>query len=538
MSYGKNSLLRKLIPKSYHFDGYNELNYPNTRDKPKPFFAENVTQIGQYYLTTRIDQSNNLILEYSSVCPSGIISFEPYTLSFESFIELLRKALQENSDFITFDIQTSYQYTDGLCKTCSYKNKDCSSLFRQKPSSVMAAVSFQVSDIKNALSVYFGINKSHTSKGGNTMNKIKKLFGTNFELGMSKDRNISSTLMGVAVRNPENDNWYVFDSIKHTRTNIAGMKMGDFPVFLLPAQTLVVGDLIKMDGKYYYVQAIEQNYITLLGAADGIVRQMLPSECIIPGMNFYTKVVAFDTKTFIDPKSKENVSGNIISAMCLMQWKDGESEFSLDNVDDNSFNGLGKFLPILMASGGTGGLGNMFGTADGGLNLPLLMMMGSGNSSDEADDMIQMMVLSQLLGGANTANSMFGSIPGLTPAVTTPIESASPSNEVYCPHCGSTYSSDVQFCIKCGTHTAVKGKVCSGCGAKLKESAAFCHVCGQKVLTDACPKCGAKTASGANFCSKCGASLTSIQIPVVPNTTEEAKVPTSTVSQSTPTAEE
>lgn len=506
MSHGKSSLLRKLIPKSYHFDGYNELNYPNTRDKPKPFFAENVTPIGHYHLTTRIDSSNNLILEYASVCPSGIISFKPYTLSFESFIELLRKSLAENSDFITFEIQTTYRYADGLCRSCPYKSKDCSSLLKTRPSSVMAAISFEVSDIKNALSVYFGINNTQTLKGGNSMSsKMKKLFGMNFELGMSKDRNIASTLMGVAVRNPENGNWYVFDSIKHTRTNIADMKMGDFPVFLLPAQTLAVGDLTKMDGKYYYVQAIDQNYITLLGAADGIVRQLLPSESLIPGMNFYTKVVAFDTKTFIDPRSKENVSGNIIAAMCLMQWKDGGSEFSLDNVDDNSFNGLGKFLPILMASGGAGGLGNMFGTADGGLNLPMLMMMGSGGGSDEADDMIQMMVLGQLLGGGN-GNSMFGAIPGIAPIVND-TSFTSVADEVYCPSCGATYSSDVQFCIKCGTHTAVKGKVCSSCGATLKDDAAFCHVCGHKVLADTCFKCGAKIMADANFCPGCGTSL-------------------------------
>lgn len=530
MSFDNSSLLRKLIPKSYHFDGYNELNYPNTRDKPKPFFSENVTKIGDYYLTTRIDKLGNLILEYSSVCPNGVISFKPYLLSFESFIQLLKNSIKESSDFITFEIGANYKYTDGFCKNCSYKNKDCSSLLKASPISVMAAVSFDVTDIKNALSVYYDINKPQTIQGGSNMSKkMKKLFGMNFELGMSKDQNIASTLMGVAVKNPENGNWYVFDQVKHTRTNIAGMKMGDFPVFLLPTQTLSVGDLTKMDGKYYYVQGIDQNYITLLGAADGIVRQMLPSECIIPGMNFYTKVVAFDTKTFIDPQSNQNVSGNIIAAMCLMQWKDGDSEFSLDNVDDDSFNGLGKFLPILMASGGTNGLGNMFGNSDGGINLPLLMMMGSGNSSDEADDMIQMMVLGQLLGGNSSGNSMFGAVAGIMPTlVTNDQPSADVSNEVYCPTCNAVYSSDVQFCIKCGTHTVVKGQVCSSCGTTLKDGAVFCHVCGKKVLDDTSPKCGTKVTSGAKFCHACGTNLE------VTKVVEDNKLTTSAPATDTP----
>lgn len=536
MSYGKSSLLRNLVPKSYHFDGYNEVNYPNTRDKP--FFSESVTQIGQYYLTTRIDKSDNLILEYSSVCPNGIISFKPYVLSFESFIELLRKSLAENSDFITFEIQTSFKHTDGLCKTCSYKNRDCLSLLRTQPSSVMAAVSFEVSDIKNALSVYFGINNTHTFKGGNTMKgNMKKLFGMNFELGMSKDRNIASTLMGVAVRNPEDDNWYVFDSIKHTRTNIAGMKMGDFPVFLLPTKTLVVGDLTKMDGKYYYVQALDKNYITLLGAADGVVRQILPSESIIPGLNLFTKVVAFDTKTLIDPNSNENVSGNILAAMCMMQWSNGNgSEFSLDNIDDNSFNGLGQLLPVLMATGGANGLSNMFGTADGGINLPLLMMMGSGNGSDEANDMVQMMLLSQLLGGNNGSNPMSSMLDSLTGITSTTANAATASAEVYCPNCDETYSSDVKFCPKCGT--AVKGTTCSGCGATLKDGAAFCHVCGKKVLADTCPKCGAKIAPEANFCPSCGTALKESVTTEAPSTVvKQPKAAGAVADTSAPTNE-
>lgn len=136
MSYGKNALLRKLVPKSYHFDGYNELNCPNTRDKP--FFTEGSTAIGDYYLNTRLDSYANLILEYNSVCPYSKISFEPYTLYFEDFIKLLRTALEEESDFITFEIQTTYRPLD--CNGCKQINKDCKSILKNKPSIVMAAV--------------------------------------------------------------------------------------------------------------------------------------------------------------------------------------------------------------------------------------------------------------------------------------------------------------------------------------------------------------------------------------------------------------
>lgn len=523
MSYGKSTLLRRLVPKSYHFDGYNELNCPNTRDRP--FFSEGSTRIGDYNLNTRFDSYGNLVLEYNSVCPYGKISFKPYFLHFEDFVKLLRKALEEESDFITFEIKTTYQDLD--CRGCNQSNKDCKSILEKRPSITMAAVSFEVTDIKNALSVYFGINKLNEFQGGNTMKgNMKKFFGMNFEWGLSKDRNIASTLMGVAVKNPNDGNWYVFDSASSTRKNLANMKMGDFPVFLLPAQALEVGDLTKMEGKYYYVQEVKNKYLTLLGAADGIVRQMLPSESIIPGMNLYTKVVAFDTKTLVDPTSKDNMSGNILAAMCMMQWSKGESEFSLDNISDDSFNGLGSCLPVLMAlNGGSNNLGGMFGGADGnGLNLPLLMMMGSGNGSDEANEMVQLMLLSQLLGG-NNGSSMFGTaIPSIA---STPSESTPANEDLICPNCKTKYSSadGVAFCSKCGTATIKisNGKNCVYCGATLKEGAAFCHACGKKVeIAGVCPACGEKNDPDSNFCVRCGNSLKEIVKPVP---TEEKATP-------------
>lgn len=524
MSYGRSSLLRKLIPKSYHFDGYNELNCPNSQGKA--FFEEGIAKLGDFNLVTRFDNKGNLVLEYSNVCPYGIISFEPYKLSFESFVELLRNALNENSDFITFEIHAEYL---GPCSKCQAKNSSCSSLLKRRPSTIMAAVSFDVNDIKNALSVYFGINKTNNG-GKNIMKKMKNLLGLNIEFGMSKDRNIASTLMGVAVRNPENGNWYVYDSAKHTLTNLVGMKMGDWPVMLVPVQSLTSGDLTKLDGKYYYVREVQENYFTLLEPATGNICQKIPADCIIPGMNFYTKVVAFDPKTLADPNSKENLSGNIIAAMCLMQWSKGESEFSLDNINNDSFNGLGSCLPMLLALNGTSnGLGNMFGTAEGGLNLPLLMMMGSGNDSEESNEAVQFMILSQLL-GANKTN-MFHAITGTT--TTAPVNSD--GAEVVCPKCGKTYTADTNFCPECGTHTVAKGKTCTKCGTKLKDGATFCHHCGQKVVIDSCPKCGAKVTPDSNFCAACGAALNAepSKAPVVPTAATPVVEPAVTAETTT-----
>ena len=546
MSYGKSSLLRKLIPKSYHFDGYNETKCPNTRDKP--FFAEGVAKLGEYYLNKRIDNSGNLILEYSSVCPNGLISFKPYILSFESFIELLRTAIDEESDFITFQIQTTYKPCSDT--RCLDKNTHCSHLLKDKPHTLMAAVSFEVTDIKNALSVYFGINKPKSFKGGNTTMKDNNIFGINFnDFGLCTDPNISATLMGVAVRNPADNDWYIFNPTTQTLTSTGGMNLGCFDVYILPTTDIKVGDLLKLDGKYSHVQSFDNKYVELLGVADGIVQKKLISESFIPGMKLYPKVVAFDPTTLSNLSSKENMGSSIMAAMLLMEWtkKDKTTSFSLDEVNNNSYNGLGKFLPILLATKGANGFGNILTGPDGKPDIATLMMLGSvGNDSN---DTMKALVLSSLFSGGN--NSMFGgAIPGITTtAVASGVTNASEvycpecketypagtnfcshcgtqtvsvvsnAGEVFCPVCNVSYSAGTNFCPKCGTATQVKGKVCAKCGATLNDGAAFCHNCGQKVVNDSCPKCGEKVTEGAKFCSSCGTSLT----PVTPKKTNTLK---------------
>jgi hypothetical protein len=244
----------------------------------------------------------------------------------------------------------------------------------------MAQISFVNEDIKSALSVYFGItNKKQQLKGGNQMNN---LFGLNFEFGLSKDPNIASTLMGVAVKDTKG-NWIVFDRATNTRKDFANMKMGDFPVFLLPTKKLAVGDLAKMEGKYYYVRtpAGEDKTITLLGAEDGNIVQKLPSESLIPGLQFYTKVVAFDPNSLMNPSSKDNMGG-ALAAILMMGWAKGKgaADFSFDSVGKDSFNGFGSIMPMLMLSGG-GLFGGKYKRSDGMLDLPLLMAMGAAPQS-------------------------------------------------------------------------------------------------------------------------------------------------------------
>lgn len=342
-------------------------------------------------------------------------------------------------------------------------------------------------------------------------NNFKKLLGMNLEFGISKDPNIAATFMGVAIKNPQTGDYLVYDPATKTLKNYSNLKFGDFRVFLLPDSALAVDQLYKLDGKYYYVRAVDGNTATLVDAIEGTVIQKILSECLIPGMNFYTRVVALDPRTMFDPRSKTDMSQNILAAICMTQWSKGESEFSLDGIGDDSMNGLGMLM--LMGAGGNNGLSNML-NGEGGMGLPALLMMGLGNESDDANSLIQYMLLSQIMGGGNpNATNLFGSVPGLAPMQ--PAAVPVTDDVVVCPECDEEYPAGTNFCPKCGVHTVAvtKGKYCTACGAMLADGAAFCHNCGQKVVKDTCPNCNSKLPEDAKFCSVCGCNVTTGKAP-------------------------
>lgn len=513
MKYETTDLLRQLVPKSLHFDGYNKFNCPNSQNLP--FFTDGHFELGDYLLTTSLASPTTVYLNYSSICQKGKIVFEPYCLTLDEFVEKLKSALKDDSDFITFNIQVRYTIR-GNCRDCPYRNKDCQQMLNTHPDKVVAAVSFNISDIKEALSaMYFETTTSTTKRGGNIMNMNTKkkngIFGMKFEFGVSKDPNIASTLMGVAVKGPDGS-WYVTDTARNTRKNIGNMKLGNFPIMLLPTMALESGPLYKFnDSKYYYIRSVNpDNTLSVMNATDGMIYQIPRQESLIPGMTVYTKVVAFDPNSMIDVSSKENMGGNVLAAMCMMQWANGNNaEFSLDNIGNDDFNGLGALLPVLMATNGNNGLGGMFSKPDGTLNLETLMLLGASGNGD-SNDMMQLLLLSQMLGG-NKAPSIFG---GATPTAAAPATTSKVT--VVCEKCGTTYDEEVNFCSKCGGKCNKLATTCRKCGKELKKDAMFCHHCGTKAVQDSCPNCGKTIENDENFCSACGTNLKEPAAPVAP----------------------
>ena len=205
------------------------------------------------------------------------------------------------------------------------------------------------------------------------------------------------------------------------------------------------------------------------------------------------------------------MGSNVLAAMLMMQWAKGNSsnsEFALDNINDDSFNGLGSLWPILAMSGhNISGIGGIFTSPDGSINLPMLMMLGSGSS--EESDMMQMLVLSHLLGNtgslaANPLTDVISQLP-ISGAVS---NSATNEVKVCCEYCNVTYPAGTNFCPKCGKTTTPVVSTCTKCGTTLMENAKFCHKCGSRVDADTCPNCGKKVTPEERFCSICGTILT------------------------------
>jgi len=527
----KTMSIRQLVPRSFSFDGY-DLVGCKARDRPKPFWGDNTIPMGDYTLTVRRDDMDSVSLLFQSVCNHGKIFFSQYVLTFDEFVNKLTHAAETGSDYISFEIMPIRAKTF-LCKDCLDETIDCERMRDSSTKAVMAAVSFDIGDIRRALADYHQIfgasNQTNYNNKNGGKNMKNKFFGMNFKFGPNKDPNLASTLLGIAVRDPATGTWYTYDPVNRCHKNLAKFKMGSLPIYFMPItkNQIVPGTLIERNERYVWVDEITPSgNFKVIDALSGDIREILPTESLVPGLNFYTKVVAMDMNSLTDPTGN-SAAGNMLSAILMMQWakndgsEKGRADFSLDeDIDSDSFNGMGAFLPLIMAKEGID-------------KNTMIMWMMMGQSDSDDDGMMQMLLLSQLMnGGGNTG--LEGIFPGLSAPQKTAAQAAGVAmgNEVICDACGASYPAGTNFCPKCGGKTHPVGVYCKKCGAQLMPGAAFCHKCGTKVGPATCPNCGNEVPEDAAFCPKCGKNLNPVPVtttvPVAP-TTPDVPAPMPTV---------
>lgn len=160
------------------------------------------------------------------------------------------------------------------------------------------------------------------------------IFGMNFEFGTNKDENLCSTVMGVAVKS--NGTWRIYDAENHKIKDVGNIKLGNFPVFLVPATSVSDGDLIKKDGEYYYVDSVDETGIKTISAASGKVEASVAVDNLF-GINIYTKVVATGKDFLVGESGKINIKKLLLlnSMMKDGTQQDGQNMLPLLLLSDD-----------------------------------------------------------------------------------------------------------------------------------------------------------------------------------------------------------
>lgn len=227
------------------------------------------------------------------------------------------------------------------------------------------------------------------------------IFNMNMEFGPSKDENIASTLMGVAVKN--GDSWRIYDKKKKEITDVGDMQLGNLPIFILPTTKLNEGDLIKDAGEYYFVMKVAKGSTQTLCAKTGEMKTVIPIKNVL-GFSCYSKVIALsDSINMGDDFDVEKLA--IMSAMCGQSGEDGGQ--------------MNQLLPLMLFKDKLGGDDDMMkmmlmtsmmsAPAEGGdqnatMNqLLLLMLLKEKDGGD--DDMMKMVLMSSMMGGNMAGNN-------------------------------------------------------------------------------------------------------------------------------------
>ena len=139
---------------------------------------------------------------------------------------------------------------------------------------------------------------------------ISDYLNMDMEFGQSKDQNLVSTIMGIAVMNE--DGWSIFDAKKNEITNINVVKNKNiFPIYIMPATNIKKGDLIKESGEYYYVTEAYNNNLIAVSAKTGKMKAIKPHRDV-RDKKYYVKLTSF--MDFLDFGG----DSNLLKMMMLM----------------------------------------------------------------------------------------------------------------------------------------------------------------------------------------------------------------------------
>lgn len=240
---------------------------------------------------------------------------------------------------------------------------------------------------------------------GNMINKgIGKLF-KGFKFGPVKDNRFKMSMFGVAVLNTEGS-YVVYDPDTNSIKDVADMvfPIGNM-VFAIPVQAPTIGDTILFQENPYYINDINATGIHGINIIGGTAATIIPQTGLIPGLSFYTKLVSAFGGNFT-ASGLGGDSNNLLTMMAM------SSAFGKDNGSDG--NDMMQLLMLSQVFAGGGATANPLGNLSS--MLPLMMLSGSGLGG--GDDMLEMMMMLQVMGGVNGGNPFAAILGGAAPAPT------------------------------------------------------------------------------------------------------------------------
>ena len=227
------------------------------------------------------------------------------------------------------------------------------------------------------------------------------IFNMNMEFGPSKDENIASTLMGVAVK--DGDSWRIYDKKKKEITDVGDMQLGNLPIFILPTTKLNEGDLIKDAGEYYFVIKVAKGSTQTLCAKTGELKTVIPIKNVL-GFSCYSKVIALsDSINMGDDFDVEKLA--IMSAMCGQSGENGGQMNQLlplmlfkDKLSSDDDMMKMMLMTSMMSVPAEGGDQN----ATMNQLLPLMLLKEDDGGDD---DKMKMFLMSSMMGGNMAGNN-------------------------------------------------------------------------------------------------------------------------------------
>lgn len=258
--------------------------------------------------------------------------------------------------------------------------------------------------------------KQTKNQGGISMS-IKNLIGTFSNAFGKVEGQFALSPAGLAIRKNPNSpaaQWVAYDTNTGVLTDVQGMVL-DFnvPAFSLPtvADQVKEGDIVVNNGKYQYVVAVNDDYLTTVSPADGARGSVLPVKNLVFNKSFYTVVKTLDLagKEGFDPMlllaMGKGDKSEILPLLLMTGGLGGQGKagaidpmllaFAGDNMDE--------ILPFILMQQG--------GVAPQGLNP--LMLLAMSDKGGKGNDILPLLAMTGGLGGAQGAEGLQGILPFL-----------------------------------------------------------------------------------------------------------------------------